>query len=497
MLLQKTDQIGAGGLLYTEQRVEDNPIATFLKRCQTDINFYFSLIGFKPTWQQQEFVDALVSGDPNIAVRSGKGPGKTSITAACLPWWSLTRVMSRVVVTAPTMRQCKDVWLAESEKWLMGGDRRLRSFFKFTNTGYGIRGHKQNQWGCFLATATTPEAFQGIHNKNLLIYCEEASGIDAGIMQAIQDTMSGHKKTGQGGQNIWCCVGNPNTRTCRFFDFFHSLAGSPWTCLHWNAEQTPISEWFSGERNKEIEEEFGIDSDVYRVAVLGEFPSLDPDSLINEEEIMKCFGSEAYDRAFKHQDKKRQIGIDLARFGGDECVNIFRDGRVVLSMEAKSHVDPNDMIDRAVLIQEMFQWDNQACTYVVDTSGMGEAAVGRIGGAKRMGKRVHEFYSQNTAHNSAKYANKISEAWVEFAKMVRSGDLYLGDKPDRKLILQLSNRKYSVDKDGRIKIESKDEYKKRMADLENGELGKSPDRADSMVMAFYDHASQSQRISIN
>src|SRR6056297_601257 len=229
MLLAKNNDIKSKGFFRSTSSVNDDPRAVFLKAIKKDINFYFSLIGFKPTWQQKEFVDALVAGDPSIAVRSGKGPGKTTVTAACMPWWSLTRPMSRVVVTAPTMRQCKDVWLAEAEKWISGGDKRLRSLFKFTGTGYGIRGHKQNQWGCFLATATTPEAFQGIHNKNLLIYCEEASGIDRGIMQAIQDTMSGHRKEGQGGQNIWCCVGNPNSRTCRFFDFFHSLSDH-WTC---------------------------------------------------------------------------------------------------------------------------------------------------------------------------------------------------------------------------------------------------------------------------
>ena len=80
--------------------------------------------------------------------------------------------------------------------------------------------------------------------------------------------------------------------------------------------------------------------------------------------------------------------------------------------------------------------------------------------------------------------------------MVRSGDLYLGDKPDKKLVTQLINRKYHVDKDGRIKIESKDDYKKRMEELETGSLGKSPDRADAVVAAYYGAAKQSQRISV-
>lgn len=492
MLFLKTPAYTASnGIFKSNKSSVHDPVSIFRTRVIKDINYYFSLIGFKPTWQQQEFVDALVAGEPNIAVRSGKGPGKTTISAICLPWWGLKYYMSRVVVTAPTMRQCKDVWLAESRKWLTNGDPRLQYFFKYTNTGFGILNCKQNQWGCFLATATTPEDFQGLHNENLLIYCEEASGIARPIMQAIQDTMTGNK-----GNNVWISVGNPNKRACRFFDFFHSLDGKPWKSLHWNAEQTPISRWFSGERNKEIADEFGIDSDVYKVAVTGEFPSLDPDSLISEELLLKCYGPEAYKRAFKFTDTKKQIGIDLARFGGDECVNAYRHGRVLLGMDAKNHIDPNDMIDRAIMMQDQYNWKNNECKYVVDTSGMGESAVGTIGSQKRMGRPLHEFYSQNRAHNALKYSNKISEAWCEFAKMVRSGILYLGDKPDKKTVQQLTSRKYSVDKDGRICIESKDAYKKRMATLELNLLGTSPDRADAVIMAFYEHATQSQRVSV-
>lgn len=486
----------SGGFFIAQNKVEQDPVFQFLRRCKQDINFYFKLLGFKPTWQQRQLVDAFLDEHPNIAVRSGKGPGKTTIAGIMIPWWGLTHVDSRTIVTAPTMRQCKEVWLAEAERWIRNGDPRLRYFFNFTNTGYGIGGNKNSQWGCILATATSPEAFQGLHNKNMLIYCEEASGIPNGIMQTIQDTLSGQRKKKEGGQNVCVAVGNPNHRMCRFYDFFNSQASRWWT-LHWNAEETPESVWFSHERNRELEAEFGKDSDVYRVAVLGEFPSLDPNALISEADLMKCFGPEAYARAFKHSDAKKQVGVDLARFGGDECVSIFRNGRICLTMEAKARIDPIDWIERAVVLQDQFKWTDKECTYVVDTSGMGESAVGFLGSKKRLGKRVHEFYSQNTAMESQKYANKITEAWCGFAKMVRSGDLYLGTKPDRRLVVQLTNRLYKIDKDGRILIESKDDYKKRMADNDTGgDLGKSPDRADAMVMAFYEHASESQRIAI-
>jgi hypothetical protein len=369
-------------------------------------------------------------------------------------------------------------------------DPRISALFQFTGMGYGIMGLPKDEWGCGIRTATRKENFAGKHRKYLGFIEEESSGVPRMISEAIDETLVNPE-----GTYLWLKIGNPTSRSGAFFDCFHSQEHK-WDLIQWNAEETPESEHFNYRRNRELEEEYGKDSDIYRVAVQGEFPSLDPDSLINEDQLLKCFGTDAYTRAFAHEDNTKQIGMDFARFGGDECVNIFRHGRVMLSLEAKSHIEPFVMIDRAVMQQDQLQWKDSECMYVPDTSGMGESAVGPLGDARKMGKRVHEFYSQNIAHESSKYLNKITEAWCGFARMVRSGDLYLGDKPDKRMVLQLISRKYGVDqKTGKLRIETKDEYKTRNKDQENGELGKSPDRADALVMAFYEHATQSQRIA--
>lgn len=433
----------------------------------------------------------MMEGRPNIAVRSGQGPGKSTVTAVAVPWWSLSNPNSLAVITAPTMRQCKAVWLSQAQALISDAHPAIASLFKFVGTGYGIFGKPKDEWGAYLATATRPEAFQGIHREKLLILCEESSGMDRAIIDTIKGTLSNAD-----GSYVWLQVGNPNTRTCAFFDCFHSLAGKPWVTIHWNGEETPESKWFSKRRNELLAEEFGRDSDAYRVRVLGEFPKEDADSLINETDLIKCFGPAAFDRAFAVDDPTKQVGMDLARMGGDELVTVFRAGRVVLDFHFKTHVEPFEMIDRAVMLQDQLKWENNACTYVVDTSGMGESAVGYLGNAKKMGKRVHEFHTQNTAFERTKYANKMSEAWCGFAKLVRTGALYLGDKPDKRLVQQLTTRKYRVSDKGLIQLETKEEYKKRLKDADVGTIGKSPDRADALVMAFYAHASQTQRIAV-
>lgn len=486
-----TPPAGAGGFFGAGSGKKGHWYANFMKEIKEDIYAYCYYLKYTPTWQQKQLLDAIMGGKPKIAVRSGQGPGKTSSDAVGVTWWSLTNPYSLAVVTAPTMRQCKNVWLSEAQARIGKGDPRIKSAFKFTGTGYGVLGENKEVWGCYLATATRPEAFQGIHREKLLMLCEESSGIARAIMDTIKGTISNAP-----GSYLWMQIGNPNTRTCSFFDCFHANADE-WFPLHWNAEETPDTSWFNRRRNEELAEEFGRDSDVYRVRVLGEFPHTDPSILINEDDLMACTKPEAKRKAMEinAQSKtiRNQIGIDLARYGGDEnAISIFS-GNIQLAHERYARTDPNAAIDRAVMMQDRLGWPSDKCMYVVDTSGMGEMAAGLIGSHRRMNRRMHEFYSQNTAHDSAKYANKISEAWCLFAKAVRKREIYLIH--DKKTFQQLSNRTYSVNKHGQILIESKDEYKKRNKDSVDGELGLSPDGADSVVMGRYEHASMSTRVA--
>jgi hypothetical protein len=453
-------------------------------------------LGFVPNHQQRElfyaYNEAMMGrGLPRIACRAGKGPGKTAATAVIFTHWSLVRPYSALIVTAPTFRQCQGVWLSEAKARIYSSkaDPRIGKLFNFVGKGYGILGAKPAEWGCQLITALTKESFQGLHRLYIAFLEEEASGVKADISAAIKETISNSKGTW-----LHVRIGNPNTRLCAFFDSFHSEK-SRWNCLHWNTEETEETIYFSRDRNKDIADEFGKDSDIYRISVRGEFPNIDPNCLISEEDLVACCTETARHNAiYVNPDRKKQIGIDLARYGGDECVVVPRDGGMLLDLWARK-TDPNNAIDRAIAMQDVYGWSNADCVHVVDTSGMGEVAVGAMGDARRMGKSVHEFYSQNTAYDSEKYHDKISEAWCLFAKDVKKQWVYLGESIDKKLKDQLTTRRYVVTPKGKIKIESKDEYAKNNEDAENGTIGKSPDRADGVVMAFYDHAVISTRIA--
>lgn len=475
---------------------QDHFMEDFVTEVANDIYAWCHYLGVTPHWQQRELLDAYMSKekDRRIAVRAGQGPGKTWCSALIGTHWSFTNRDSRLIVTAPSMAQCKSAWLAQARDLIQNNDRadpRIRAIFKFMGTGYCLYDQNMNDWGCVLRTSTNAESAQGQHRERMAVICEEASGIPASLITQYKGTLSNAV-----GKSMLMFIGNPNTRSCTFFDCFTSQADK-YVTLHWNSEETPESGHFSRKRNEDIADEFGIDSDVYRVRCLGEFPHTDPSCLINEDDLLACTKEDAKRAAMAENTKadkvRKQIGIDLARFGGDSNVVVPFSGNIMLKIFKYQRISPLVAIDKAILFQENMNWKTEDCMFVVDTSGMGELAADMLGSQRRMGRKMHEFYSQNTANDPSKYANKITEAWCLFAKEVRNRRIYL--KHDKKLFQQLSNRLYSVNKNGQIVIETKDEYKKRNKDASDGELGMSPDEADGTVMGYYPHAIGSSRVA--
>lgn len=422
---------------------------------------------FTPTWQQEQLLGCVQRGDTQIACRSGQGPGKTTCSVVIGLWRTLRRAGALTVVTAPTMRQCNEVWLAEARRIYKQMDPLLQKMIKITKTKIEICGDPD--WAIKTVTATQDEKSQGFHEKNMTIIMEEASGISRKIIEQFEGTAS----------NPGCMIlqiGNPNTRDCAFFDSFHSQRHL-WTCLNWNAEQTPASEWFDPARNDRLEAKYGRDSDIYRVRVLGEFPHADPNCVLSTEDLEKVILKHKLIEAARVRtpDGKviRQMGIDFARYGGDENTIYRRSGNAIVQWGFWPHTDPSKCVATAYEWQRKAGWKNSQCMYVADAGGMGQGVMHLFHDAD---KNIMEFHNGGRALNSSQYDNKITEAWFHFADIVKSGKCYIPNDP--LLIQQLCSRQYFMTRKGKICIESKDEYMKRGHD--------SPDRADGAVMAFYD-----------
>jgi len=443
-------------------------------------------LNFTPTPQQAVILERVNQAKREgilrnfMAAKSGQGNGKSAIAFVIALFRVIQAYKSLAVLTAPTQRQCRDAFLTRGREIMAGADPAIQRIVEVLSTKVTICGDPD--WGVKTVTATDPKNAQGYHvpyerfGSTLSIIMEEASGIDREIVTQFKGTISDPDV-------LMLMIGNPNLRDCSFFDCFNSLR-EWWWLYTLNSEETARTnpEILNPERNLEIEREFGRDSDVYRIRVLGEFPFQDPDSVISSEDLEVCTRTSMLDLARvertegRHLVRPHQFGIDFARWGGDENVIYQRLGNAILDQWISVHVDPNDVVDRAFAMQSQKGWTNHQTLYVPDAGGLGQGVMGNF--RRRRGCRVYEAHAQGTAHDSQQYADFITEAWFHVARLARRKRMYL--PRDQRLIAQLSTRRYTTNKHGKLIIYSKDAYMKEGHD--------SPDRADAFVRALYDFA---------
>lgn len=448
---------------------------------------FLKAAGFpEPTWQQRlilnDIQEAVLQGRPYYGTaKSGQGVGKTTVESAVAIWRAFRSYGAPTFVTAPTMRQVKDVFLKELRLNLEKADPTLKAMIKVQATRAVICGKRD--WGVVAVTATKPENFQGLHHPNMTIIADEGSGITREIFETIFGTLSQVHKDGSADAFFLTC-GNPNTRDCAFFDFFNTLRDR-FKTYTLNAEESPLVNQDNVQRIIDL---YGRDSDVYRVRVLGEFPATDPNCIMNSDDLEACaripMHAAATDNSFlRHMPvdmRLRQLGIDFARFGSDKSVVYRRSGLAVVEEAKFSHTEPDVVVAKAFEMQHRAGWQDSDSFYVCDADGMGQGIMHIF---HRANKLLTEFHNGGTARASTQYADKISEALFSLAALVKARVIHIPKDPN--LIKQLSTRQYYMAGGklgrGRIKAESKDEFVRRVQDG-------SPDEGDALCMAFYPYA---------
>lgn len=402
-----------------------------------------------------------------IAIKSGQGNGKTLLTVIIALWRLLRHVDALVIVTSPSMRQCKQ-WIDECKRVLRDAHPAIQALFECFETKVEVGG--RSLWAIKTATATRPENLQGIHDQHLIFIVDEASGVKDSIIETIQGTLSNP-------DSLFIQIGNPNTTACKFYECFTSQRDL-WHCLTFDSEHTAANypHILSPKRNELIAREYGKDSDMYRIRVKGEFPVQDPSSIMSIEDLQACTKTSRVGCAGISDilPSYRAIGIDLARFGGDDSVIAVRQGLAIIHYRAFQKVDPNIVVEEAFVKQQELGWRNEDVWYVPDAGGLGQGVMHNFHRAKKL---TLEFHTQSRPKDSSMFADRYSEAWFNLRYLTRERIVHIPN--DVRLLKQLSTRQYVVDKKGKIKVESKDEWKKRM------EVTESPDRADAIVMAFY------------
>ena len=406
----------------------------------------------------------LRAGKDNIrvAVASGHGIGKTALISFLVLWFMTTRNNPQIVVTAGTESQLKTKTWRELSKWhkLL----RNRDWFSWTATKFY---HIENEETWFAAaipwSANNPDAFQGTHEeKGTLIVYDEGSAIDDTIWAATEGAM-----TTRGA--IWIAFGNPVRNTGRFKECFGRYKH------RWNTKQIDSRESKKANKQqiKEWVEDHGEDSDWVRIRVRGVFPRSGLSEFISVEDVERAMDFKVDPKVTRFQPLV--MGVDVARYGDDQTVLTYRQGRKVFKQEkysGMSTIAVGDMVAEAHLHNPA---NMKASLIFVDEGGLGAGVVDRL---RQLGYSsiLIAVNSSHKASNIVAYANKRIEMWGRMRDWIRS-EVEL--PKDHELLSDLIGPMYTHNKREQLLLEKKEDMKRRGL--------ASPDCGDSLALTFAEH----------
>jgi hypothetical protein len=393
-----------------------------------------------------------------ISVASGHGIGKSAFFGMITKWALDTCEDTRIVVTANTDGQLKSKTVPEIQKW----HRMAITSHWFKNTATAIYsncdGHDKS-WRCdFLPwSAENPEAFAGLHNKRkrILIIFDEASGIDEKIWETVEGALTDEET-----EIIWIAFGNPTRNTGFFRETFRKHAKF-WDHVHIDSRDVEGTDKKLFER---WEEQFGEDSDFFRVRVRGQFPNLSSNQLIGVADVEKAQGKHLREEQYSFAPKI--ISVDPAWTGGDEMVIAMRQG---LHFQILETFEKNDDDVSMMNIIARLEDEHRADAVFLD----GGYGTGIYSAGKAVGRYHWRLVWFSGKSGREDCVNKRTEMAVEVRDWLKEG----GAIPDdNDLFEEMIAQELKGTLDGKYKLAPKDEIKEV--------VGRSPNRFDALAITF-------------
>jgi hypothetical protein len=396
------------------------------------------------------------------AVASGHGAGKSTLVSWIILWAMSTATDTRGVVTANTETQLKTKTWVELAKWfrLFVG----RGLFRMEATAvFSVDPAHAKTWRCDMIpwSEKNPEAFAGLHNRNRRVFMifDEASAIPA----IIWETASGFLSDGNT-ERLWFAFGNPTKSTGRFRECFSEESG--WHTTQVDARTISFT---NKDQIKAWERAYGADSDFVRVRVLGVFPRTGESEFISAAIVREARSRDAEAQRFD----PLIIGVDVARFGGDESVIVVRKGRDARSIPAVRlrNIDTMALAARVVDLAQSLRAD----AVFIDGGGVGGGVVDRC---RQLRLDVHDVQFGGRADradivtNGERYANKRAEMWGSLRAWLVTGAI----EDSQDLAEQLLAPSYGFSLRDEIQLERKADMRAR------GQA--SPDWADALAITL-------------
>lgn len=408
---------------------------------------------------QEKVLDALDAGETKLAIRSGHGVGKTALCSWLAVHFLCFRDDVKVIVTSPSQKQLSDGLNPEIVKWINRMPDWMRQSLDITSERITRAPSNKNNFISFrTARKENPEALAGVHATHVLILVDEASGVE----EIIYETGQGALSTAGA---IAVLIGNP-TRPYGFFYKTHTVLSDLWWTMKVSCmDSTRVDQKYIMSQART----YGVDSREYAVRVLGEFPESGADSV-----IPRTWLESAVDREVSELAGHIYWGLDPGR-GGDPSGFVERSANTVTEYRELKYQDLMQLVGwvkgRWDKIPEAFR-----PKYIyVDSIGLGAGVADRL---LELGLPVIHVNVAEAPAVGERFYRLRDELWYSTRNWFENKDVRINSEGgnQQKFVEELAQVEQSFTSDGKVKIESKLEMRRRGVP--------SPNMADALCLTF-------------
>lgn len=407
-----------------------------------------------------------------MAVVSGRGVGKSTLSAWLVKFILDTRPYSVGTVTANTATQLRTKTWAEVGKW--HNISITKDMFKYTLSSNQmslehVDSDLKGRWKCFAITCDkgNAEAFAGQWSDATSFYIfDEASRVPDELFEVRDGSLTA-------GEPMSFEFGNGTRNTGRFKE--DCVGKHRHRYRVWSVDSREAYRTNKAEIAEEIKQ-YGEDDDHIRTHVRGLFPKQASSQFISTEHV-----EAAQTRLVPQLTRATPlyIGVDVALQGDDSTVIYPRLGEDARSYPPRQfrNLDPEQIA-------------NEVKQYVVEFKSIGLSPRGIFidgGGGYGSGVQTHLrqlgvsstlIYPGRKALKDRDYGNRITELWANMRDAIKSG-LCIPDSDSRigkELFEELTEREAGPTLSGQVRLVSKTL------------LTKSPDIADALALTFAQEA---------
>lgn len=449
------------------------------------IGFVRNCVKFRPGQGLTDYQGEILADlgrKKRVAVRGPRGLGKSGVASFAILWFAITRDAAgidwKIATTAGSWSQLTDYLWPEIGKWAMLLDWEKVGRPPFSARNELMKNQMRLRHGLALAASPDkPEKIEGLHGDAVLIVLDEAKIIPPQIFDSIEGSFSG---AGEGSdlEAYALAISTPGEPAGRFYDIHTRKPGlEDWHVRHVTLDEAVAAgrmtyEW--AEKRKTL---WGENSALFQNHVMGEFCADDEDAVIPLRWVEAAFERwREWDKAGKpDQDGLKSVGVDVARSGLDKTVAAIRHGDVITRIEAWAKADTMETTGRVKGIMEA----EPGATAVVDVIGIGAGVYDRLREQKIPADPFNAGRKTTRKDKTGQfgYYNLRSQGWWTLREMLEPPHSRIALPPDDELAGDLTALHYTHTSDGKIRVEGKDDIRKR--------IGRSTDRGDAVMQSLF------------